>query len=335
VAEILSSEDAEKVFQEFAIKCGKVPADIQRVANIDGEGNAKDGGVSKAGREFATEMPELFERYRKSTDKIVGGLMRKIFSEAGDASKGKDGNDGDDDSGVTVTELPLSAVLAALGGRRQSATADSMAAAMKGWPALVVGLGLAGPIRAAIRAAAQALTVALDDGASDDAEGVSTGVFTDRLSRAENGDRRLSVTLGAEPFVLARATRGVDDEETQAAVIMGGMGLGHGKGMLICPEQLLEAAESGAGFMVDNLDRAGAPMIIGCVVAAERDETDEPQAGSGNGPRTEDPYGNRKNGSASRPAPKSGSGDDEDLPPEPVRPAAAPSREGDPSSDGE
>lgn len=332
---LLSGEAAEEVFRTMAKKCGSVPPELQKAANVDEQGNAGDGGVTVVGRRMAADMPALFEKVTAGAERFVKKLLG---SELDDSE--------DEEPEVSVFKGSLDDLLDVLSRRRgQPAGAPKFAPeidateALKGWPAFVVGLGLAAPIRAAVHAAARALTVALDDGASDDAgindRGTVKGsIFGDRYVRDSSGARRIQVSLGGEPFVLLRAARD-GDGDVGVTMIVGGEGLGHGRGDLICPEQLLSAGRSGVQTVETEAEVLGVPvdeiLDAGVVLTIPA----QPEAGSGNGPRTEDPYGNRGDAPASRPAPPDESGDDGDLPPDSCEPAADPGRESSPAPSGE
>lgn len=88
---------------------------------------------------------------------------------------------------------------------------------------LLAALGLRQPLRVAIRAAAQSLAASLDDGASDDEGGITAGPHNDRLTLDDEGNRRVVVTLGEDPFVLLRLQGPVaEDSPIHGATIISG-----------------------------------------------------------------------------------------------------------------
>lgn len=88
---------------------------------------------------------------------------------------------------------------------------------------LLDALGLRQPLRVAVRAAAQSLAAALDDGASDDEGGVAAGPHNDRLTLDDEGNRRVVVTLGEDPYILLRLQGPVvEDSPIHGATIISG-----------------------------------------------------------------------------------------------------------------
>lgn len=302
--------EAVKIWQKMAAELGGVPPEVQKMANVNAKGTPRAGGLSEYGHAAAANMPMIMETARNQFEKMIND---EVFAPGGDgAASGGDG---------TATEGKANGLLRdmlGIVGKERTATNVAAARALQGWPALVVGLGLGAPIRVALRAAAQAFAVALDDGATDDAgavRGKVGGVHDDRMHIDSEGHTIVEPVLGHQPFTVLRYGLMEVDGETVPAVSVspGGAGLGPDEddSALIDLGSLLMMALRGVTAARERgVDVNSSQMIVGVRVPG----TDGPQAGSGNGPNTEDPYGNRGDTPAESPPAEGPPGDDRGVP---------------------
>lgn len=110
--------------------------------------------------------------------------------------------------------------------------------------AMLDALGLRSPVRVALRAGAQALAAALNDGDADDEGGVAMGPHGDRVS-GEGENKRMTVTLGGEPFVLLRLQEPEDRESPFAALTVLHGGPFDDCGVEVSVGKMLEVALAG------------------------------------------------------------------------------------------
>lgn len=173
-----SPAEAEALFKFFASTLGEPPEEARRNFNINADGSAAEGGISELGRIGAA---------------AVSSAVRETLMHPEGAS----------------SDLPS--------GRPRRRRPAPAAATSADVTAMLDALGLRSPVRVALRAGAQALAAALNDGDADDEGGVAMGPHGDRVS-GEGENRRMTVTLGGEPFVLLRLQEPEDPASPFAAL---------------------------------------------------------------------------------------------------------------------
>lgn len=299
---IIGDEEAAARWREAAEAFGSIPKNVQDLANVDENGEPREGGLSERGRRVAAAMPKL--------DDLAEKIARQLAGE-----------DDDDKADISVkahvvSAAELASLLRSMRDRDEGAGGEGVSRAeavkaLRSHPVLLAltGLGFAGPIRAAVAAGARALADGIDGGSSDDREaGTRTGFFKDRMIK---GGTTLAVELGREPFVLLRATHATGG--VHLSVATGGDNMFDS----LTPEQLLLVAADQVATMAEQAAAEGGDLRDclkgGLYLTATRQSG--PRASDADVPVSPAPAGSRGDTPGEKRAGEAGAGDDQGASP--------------------